>query len=212
MKGEIDPGIITGTIRYGSFNGSLYGNPIDLPGRVRAVGVAIDPYQSGTQITGRQVEARGYFNASASGHFEVEGVAPGVYDLYASAAGYPEQLIASKLVILSGQSLHLEGYLNPGAVVEGQVFSKHLFGDQPWPDQPRPVYIEIYRNDDYVDGSVVVRSPLNFTHQPYMAYDWDYFAPNPAAPTPRPVAFPWSAEFASWGGSYYAGNFPSPVG
>ena len=211
VKGEIDPGIITGTIRYGSFNTSLYGGPIDLPGRVRAVGVAIDPYQPGIQTTGRQVEARGYFNASASGHFEVEGVAPGVYDVYASAAGYPEQLIASKIVILSGQSIHLEGYLNPGAVVQGQVFSKHLFGDQPWPDQPRPVYVEIYRNDDYVDGNVVVRSPLNFTHQPYMAYDWDYFASNPAAPTPRPVAFPWSAPYAPWGGSYYTASFPSPT-
>jgi hypothetical protein len=211
VTGEIDPAIITGTIRYGSYNTTLYGNPINLAGRVRAVGVALDPYASGLQTTGRQVEARGYFNQSAMGHFEIEGVAPGIYDLYASAAGYPEQLIASQLTILPGQSIHLDGYLNPGAVVEGQVFSKHLFGDQPWPGQPRPVYVEVYRNDDYVDDNLALESPLNFTHQPYMAYDWDYFAANPAVPTPRPVAFPWAAVASSWGGSYYARSFSPPT-
>jgi hypothetical protein len=211
VKGEIDPGIITGTIRYGSYNTTLYGDPINLPGRVRAVGVALDPYQSGLVRTGRQVEARGYFNASAGGHFEVEGLAPGVYDLYASAAGYPEQLIASEVTILPGQSLHLDGYLNPGPVIEGQVFSKHMFGDTPWPNQPRPVYVEIYGNDDYADSDVVARSPLNFTHQPYMAYDWDYFARNPTAPTPRLVAFPWDARTATWGGSYYSETFIAPT-
>ena len=210
VKGEIDPAIITGTIRYGSYNRTLYGNPINLAGRVRAVGVALDPYQPNLQATGRQVEARGYFNESAMGHFEVEGVAAGVYDLYASAAGYPEQLIASQLTILPGQSLHLDGYLNPGPVIEGRVFSKHMFGDQPWPSQPRPVYVEVYRNDDYLDDNLVLESPLNFTHQPYMAYDWDYFAANPAAPTPRPVAFPWEAGAAGWGGSYYSETFGSP--
>ncbi len=210
VKGEIDPAVVAGTIRYGSFNETLYGNPIDLPGRVRCVGVAIDPYQPGIVTTGRAVEARGYFNASARGHFEIEGVAPGIYDFYASAAGYPEQLIASKVVILSGQWLHEDGYLKPGAVVEGQVFSKHVFGEEPWPTAPRPVYVEIYTNDDYTSDHLATFSPLNFTHQPYMAYDWDYFAPNPAAPTPRPVAFPWSALSASWGGSYYVESHPSP--
>jgi hypothetical protein len=211
VKGEVDPAFITGTIRYGSYNATLYGNPINLPGRVRAVGVALDPYRPSLVSTGRQVEARGYFNASVGGHFEVEGVAPGVYDLYASAAGYPEQLIASQITILPGQSLHVDGYLSPGPVVEGQVFSKHMFGDEPWPEQPRPVYIEIYRNDDYVDSNVIVGSPLNFTHQPYMAYDWNYLASNPDVPTPRPVAFPWEGETASWGGSYYSETFSTPT-
>ncbi len=210
VKGEIDPAVVTGTIRYGSFNETLYGNPIDLPGRVKAVGVAIDPYRSGNVTTGRAVEARGYFNASARGHFEVEGVAAGIYDFYASAAGYPEQLIASKVLILPGQSLHEDGYVNPGAVVDGQVFSKHLFGEEPWPTALRPVYIEIYTNDDYSSDHLATFSPLNFTHQPYMAYDWDYFAPNPTKPTPRPVAFPWSAPFASWGSSYYEEYFHAP--
>ena len=82
VKGEVDPGIIEGTVRYGAWNQLLYNLPIQLPGRVRAVGVADDPYTGAS--TGRAVEARGYFNASAKGHYEVEGVAPGVYDIYAS--------------------------------------------------------------------------------------------------------------------------------
>ncbi len=133
VKGEIDPAIVTGTLRYGTFNTTIYGRAIDLPGRVRLVGQAIDPYDPKRPVLARKVEARGYFNASARGHFEVEGVAPGVYDILASAAGYPEQLIASKVTLLAGQSFHIDGYLQPGAVVHGQVFSKHNFGEEPWP-------------------------------------------------------------------------------
>ena len=76
VKGEIDPAVVTGTIRYGSFNETLYGNPIDLPGRVRAVGVAIDPYQPSIVTTGRAVEARGYFNASGEAISRLKALLP----------------------------------------------------------------------------------------------------------------------------------------
>jgi hypothetical protein len=225
VKGEVDPGIITGTIRYGTFNQTLYQQPIDLAGKVRAVGTAIDPYKSDHPSTGRSVEAWGYFNQSARGHYEVEGVAPGVYDIYASAAGYPEQLIASGVTILPGQSFHLDGYVNPGAVVHGQFFSKHLFGEEPWPFDPRPIFVEIYNSNDYSDQSVVTYSPLNLTHAPYSGYDWDPLAANtvdqfgttgdPTLPSPKPVAFPWDANAggtpAAWGGAYYSQDFPSPA-
>ena len=108
----------------------------------------------------------GYFNASAQGHFEVEGVAAGVYDIYAEAAGYPAQLVASQVTILPGQSFHLDIYLNPGPVVHGQIYSKHLFGEEPWPSNPRPVYVELYGANDYADSSVRAFSPLNLTTRP----------------------------------------------
>jgi len=130
VKGEVDPAIITGTIRYGGWNTAYYGLPIEVPGRVRAVGIADDPYTGKT--TGRPVEARGYFNDTWRGHYEVEGVAPGVYDIYASAAGYPEVKIASKVKILKGQSYHLDGYLTPGVQIKGTVFSKCGTGEVPW--------------------------------------------------------------------------------
>lgn len=206
VKGEIDPAIMTGTIRFGTFNNTLYGRPISLSGRVRAIGTAINPYRRDHPTTGRTVEGIGYFNATAQGHYEVEGLASGIYDVYASAAGYPEQLVASKVTVLPTQSLHLDGYINPGIVVKGTVYSRDRYGPSPWPAAPRPIYIEIYRNDDYSVNSLASFSPLNLTHQPYMAYDWDYFSNHPNLPTPRPVAFPWfSSSF-----SYYSTALPAP--
>ena len=143
VKGELDPAIITGTIRYGGYNSSLYGQPMMEAGEVTAVMTTkLDPY-TGAQLSGPLTNAVGYFNGTAGsiatpglgsdGHYEVEGVAPGIYNLYASAAGYPTALIASNVQILKGQSLHFDGYLNPGPVIHGTVFSKHSFGSEPWP-------------------------------------------------------------------------------
>ena len=143
VKGELDPAIITGTIRYGGYNSSLYGQPMMEAGMVTAVmKTKLDPY-TGAQLTGPLTNAVAYFNGTtgtlalpgkgSDGHYEVEGVAPGIYDLYASAAGYPTALIASNVQVLKGQSLHFDGYLNPGPVIHGDVYSKHSFGSEPWP-------------------------------------------------------------------------------
>jgi hypothetical protein len=205
VEGDLNPAIMTGTIRYGTFNQTLYGRPIDLPGRVKAIGTAINPFDPDHSATGKTVEADGYFNATAQGHFEVEGVAPGIYDIYASAAGYPNQLIATKVAVLPSQSLHLDGYIDPGIIVKGTVYSRSNYGEANWPAAPRPVYIEIYDNSNYSTSNLAAFSPLNFTDQPYMAYDWDYFSSHPNIPIPRPVAFPWFSSF-----SYYSTPFPSP--
>ena len=137
VKGEIDPAIITGTIRYAGYNQTLYSQPVQEAGRVYAkMTTRLDPYTGQARPDLPLVDAVGYFNATAQGHYEVEGVAPGVYDLYASAAGYPQTLIASKVTVLKGQSLHFDGYLQPGPVIHGNVFTKHQFGDEPWPIKP----------------------------------------------------------------------------
>ena len=137
VKGEIDPAIITGTIRYAGYNQTLYSQPLQEAGRVYAkMTTRLDPYTGQTRADLPNIDAVGYFNATAHGHYEVEGVAPGVYDLYASAAGYPQTLIASKVTILKGQSLHFDGYLQPGPVIHGNIFTKHQFGDEPWPQAP----------------------------------------------------------------------------
>ena len=134
VKGEIDPAIITGTIRYAGYNQSLYSQPVGEAGRVDAkMTTRLDPYTGQARPDLPTVDAVGYFNATAHGHYEVEGLAPGVYDLYASAAGYPQTLIESGFTVLKGQSLHFDGYLQPGPVIHGNVFTKHQFGDEPWP-------------------------------------------------------------------------------
>jgi hypothetical protein len=144
VKGEIDPAIITGTIRYGGYNASLYGQPVQEAGRVYAkMTTRLDPYTGQNRPDLPLVDAVGYFNATATGHYEVEGLAPGTYDLYASAAGYPQALLASGVTVLKGQSLHFDGYLQPGPVIHGDVFTKHQFGDEPWPEDTY-VKIELY--------------------------------------------------------------------
>jgi len=164
VKGEVDPAIIWGTIRYGGWNTTLYGQPIRLPGRVRAVGIADDPYTG--RPTGRRVEAGGYFNHTAQGHYEVEGVAPGTYDIYASAAGYPEQKIGIGIKIRRGQSLQLDGYLVPGVTIKGEVFSKCGTGELNWCYDGSPIKIEIYKRaidaeqcDRYWETPAVTWSP-----------------------------------------------------
>lgn len=205
VKGEVDPGIISGTIRHGDLvNGALYGLPINLPGRVRAVGVATDPVSG--ELTGRPVEAHGYFNGSAQGHFEIEGVAPGIYDLFASAAGYPEQKIAGNLNLFRGQSLMVDGYVAIGPEVRGEIFSKDKFGQASWPGT-RPVNVVVYDSDLYDSDSIVTYSPINLTHAPYTSYAIGNVRYSPSTgytrltgepgvtdpydDTPKLVAFPW---------------------
>jgi len=203
VKGEVDPGIIEGTVRYGAWNTTLYNQPLQVPGRVRAVGVTPE---------GRHVEARGYFNASAKGHFEIEGVAPGTYDIYASAAGFPETLVASGVEVKAGKSTHLDVYLNPGVVVHGKIFSKHIYHEVPWPSD-RPIMVEIYDSNEWPSAKpgyawdskglefeaayLKSFSPINLTECPYTSYvtgNVIYDSSGTKLATgnaPKLVAFPW---------------------
>jgi hypothetical protein len=207
VKGEVDPAVISGTLRFGDpSNGPLYGLPLDLPGRVRAVGTATNPTTG--EPTGRPVEARGYLNATSRGHYEIEGVAPGIYDIYASAAGFPEQKIAENVNIRRGQSFTLDALLMMGPQVRGEVFSKEQFGSTPWPAQ-RPISVVIYDSNTYDTPSIVTYSPSNLTHAPFVSYvsGNTLFAGGGLLPpnTPKLVAFPWEGPLG-----YYSFT-PSPT-
>ena len=209
VKGEVDPAIISGTLRYGDLNSTLYGQRIRLPGLVRAVGVANDPLTN--EPTGRAVEARGYFNATAQGHYEIEGVAPGVYDIYASAAGLPEQKIASNVRVVRGQSLQFDGYLNVGFQLRGTIFSKTGFGETAWPGQ-RPISMIIYNSKSYDVPSIETESPINLTDSPYTSYvnGNTYFSAAgfsgliSGVAGPKKVGFPWEGPT-----SYYTYTNPT---
>jgi hypothetical protein len=200
VKAELDPAIIYGTLRYGEFASPvLYGEPIRVPGMIRAVGTAIDPITN--EPTNRRVEARGYFNGSSGGHFEIEGVAPGIYDIFASAAGFPEQLVSNSIMVIRGQSLLSDFYLNPGPEIRGEIYSKNCSGRTPWKSE-LPISVVIYDSDNYVEQNVESYSPINLTHAPYTSYvigntifDSDKLAPPNA---PKQVAFPWEGPI-----SYY---------
>jgi len=209
VKGDIDPAIISGTLRYGDLNPTLYGQRINLPGIIRAVGIANNPLTN--EPTGQAVEARGYFNATAQGHYEIEGVAPGVYDIYASAAGLPEQKIVSNVTVARGQSLQFDGYLNVGFQLRGTIFSKMGFGDTPWPAQ-RPISIIIYNSKSYDVPSIESESPINLTDAPYTSYvnGNTYFSATGFSGLTSGVAGPKKVAF-SWEGptSYYTYTDPS---
>ncbi len=170
VKGEVDPAIVTGTLRYGGYNATLYGQPIGEAGKVWAHMVTkIDPYTGVNRpdlceasMGPACTDAQAYVNATANGHFEVEGLAPGVYDLYVQAAGYPQLICASGITVLKGQSLHFDCYLQPGPVIHGNVFTKHQFGDEPWPidvnGQGQYIKIELY------DGPTLSNIPDRSAH------------------------------------------------
>jgi hypothetical protein len=131
VQGEVTPASISGTIRRTGHNQAL--QPLYEAGRIHAnMTTRLDPYTSAKRPDLPTVDAIGYFSAAAQGHYEMEGLAPGVYDFYASAAGFPQVLIASGVSVLKGQSLHLDGYLKPGVVIRGDVFSKRKLAEEPW--------------------------------------------------------------------------------
>ncbi len=183
VKGEVDPAIITGTIRYGPYNASLAGQPVQEAGKVWANMVTkLDPYTgasiadcTATPAPAGCTDAVGYFNATyngplgvfgSGGHYEVEGVAPGIYNLYASAMGYPQSIIASNVQVLKGQSLHMDGYLNPGIVIHGTVDSKHQFGTEPF---PRTDYIKIELYNQPTGGHWPTTNPKSWSPLPCVA-------------------------------------------
>lgn len=206
VKGDIDPAIIYGTIRYGGSNQALYDKPLRLAGRVRALGVSVD--SSSGRALRRAVEARGYFNASSLGHYEVEGVAPGIYEIYASAAGFPEQKVAENIRLFQGQSLSLDAHLKPGIEVRGEVFAKSFGSLSAWQGQ-FPVSVVIYDSDDYAESSIATYSPINLTHAPFTSYargNTIFEGIGLKAPSePKLVAFPWEGPV-----SYYSYTSPDP--
>jgi len=220
VKGETDPAIITGTLRYAGYNSTLYQLPIAEAGKVWAhMTMRIDPYTGQNRPDLSTIDGQAYVNATANGHYELEGLAPGVYDIYAQAAGYPQLLCESGITVLKGQSLHFDCYLQPGPVIHGNVFTKHQFGDEPWPGNSTSgqyMKIELYANatlSNQVDPSA--GSPVSWSPLPCVAGGQeDYYGRRAAGLCGDPrdgsaIAFPWH-EYApnSLGPAY--NDVPNP--
>ena len=75
VAGDVDPAIISGTIRYAGYNQSLYGQPVREAGHIWAqMTMRLDPYAGEQRADLATFNAQGYFNATADGYYEVEGV------------------------------------------------------------------------------------------------------------------------------------------
>ena len=197
VQGEVDSANVTGTVRYGGYNASLSGQPIQEAGMVYAkMKTRVDPYTNQQRPDLPTIDALGYFNATAQGRYEVDGLAPGIYDFYGSAAGYPQTLIKSGVTVLSGETLHFDGYLQPGPVIHGDVYSKHQFGDEPWPETTY-IKIELYSGPTVghkpdQNAQLVAWSPI-----PCVAggqdlfYGWAHAGQCGDPRTASSIAFPW---------------------
>ncbi len=145
VKDELNPAYISGHVLYGGneYYGYYYGSPVNVPGKVVAEGVTPQ---------GRVVKAQAYFNASATGYYTIYGLAPGTYNLTASAAGFPPARMTRPVSVLAGQSLdRVDLYVYPGPEVCGIVWSKCPVQPVDWgwiydtagTPRPRPIAIEL---------------------------------------------------------------------
>jgi hypothetical protein len=136
VKAEVDPGYITGRVRYAGhssyYYGSFYGEGVRTAGYVFANGTALDPITN--EPTGRSVSGWGWFNATAEGYYEIEGLAAGVYTLTAHAAGFVPRNLPTQITLKRGQSLHgIDIYLHPTGKFNLTVNSKCPTGPVDWP-------------------------------------------------------------------------------
>jgi len=175
VKAGVDPAYVEGQIRIGSQYG--YGEPIDAPGKVVAEGKTPD---------GRLVTAQAYFNQSDRGHYILDGLAEGTYNISAYAAGYEPTTLSRSVTVLKGQSLRgVNVYLIPGAVLEGRVHSKSAIGPVNW-SAPRPITIEVLDED----GKLLA------------------FTPSPSAPTEFVDLNTSTYNFSLGGAVEYSGYIP----
>ena len=136
VKGEVAPALVTGTIRRASDK-----TAISEAGKVCAhMTMRIDPYTGQQRSDLPKIHAVGYFDATAEGHYEVSGLAPGIYDLYVSATGFAQALAVSGFTASKDETLQFDCFLEPSPVIVGDVIT-----EGPWPDNAF-VKVELYEN------------------------------------------------------------------
>jgi len=196
-KGEINPAVVTGTLSYGGYNTLLVGQSVQEAGMVYAkMRTRIDPDTDKLSPGLPTIDGVAYFNATSDGFFVIPGLAAGLYDFYASAAGYPETLIQSGVTLLPRQSLHLTGVLQPGPVIHGTIYSKHQFGDEPWPDSMY-VKVELYDRPTLTHVPDPSAQLVSWSPLPCVAggqnffYGWGHAGQCGDPRTAGEIAFPW---------------------
>ncbi|MCW4032774.1 MAG: carboxypeptidase-like regulatory domain-containing protein [Candidatus Bathyarchaeota archaeon] len=150
VKAEVDPAYIAGRVIYGAhtayYYGLFYGEGVDVPGKVIA---------EGTTAEGRHVVGIGYFNTTADGYFEIEGLAPGTYTITAHALGMVPYTLPQDITVFAGQSKFLTISVQPAFKIATTVFSKCPSGPIEFPDYvtmtsyPENLFAPIYIQSDW---------------------------------------------------------------
>ena len=116
VKGQ-STSTVSGTVRCGTGCYAVDlsdGSPIDSDFRIVAVmTIALDPDTGSPNPGLPTTNANASFDASALGHYELQGLLPGIYDGYVYANGYETTLFASGVKVLGGQNLSFDPYVNP---------------------------------------------------------------------------------------------------
>ncbi len=96
------------------------GAPVNVAGKVQAyMTMALDPTTCNNRPDLPTTPGQTTFDASAQGHYSIQNLLPGIYDLYASADGFQLTLVRSAIILCSGQSITQDAYILPiGAVPE----------------------------------------------------------------------------------------------
>jgi len=100
---EVEPIIVSGEVSPVYLSGIIFRLPqvpLKMPGIVSAkMKTRIDPYTGQERPDLPTIDAICYLASSDEGRYVIPGVAPGIYDVYASALGFSTFLIASGLKI-----------------------------------------------------------------------------------------------------------------
>jgi hypothetical protein len=196
VSADPNPAYISGTVidcssnffRYSySYGGYIYGygGPIQLQepegGKVIAEGVSID---------GRRVVGEAYFSASDNGRYTIYGLAAGVYNLTAYAAGYRPTPLRRLVSVKAGQSLDgvdLCVYKSP--VIEGVVWSKcggtrHKWGAVATREGPSSGAAMTYVGGGVFPGRDLIYALRGGNTSDFLRYDaaadmWEYRQPAP---------------------------------
>jgi len=108
---EFEPVVVKGEVSPTTLSGMIFASkdrPFEGQGVVRAVGIAVDPYDPAHRSTGRPVEGRFYIMLRDRGRYDLS-LAPGTYDVYASALDGVEYRIAAGIPVLEATTL--DGFL-----------------------------------------------------------------------------------------------------
>jgi hypothetical protein len=106
VKGEVSPVYLTGILFRSS------GVPLNLSGVVWAVmTMRLDPRSGEERPDIPTVDAKCYLSARDEGRYKISGIAPGIYDIYASAIPFSRILIRSGLRIF-GQPPSIDGQVH----------------------------------------------------------------------------------------------------
>ena len=94
----------------------------------------------------------------------------------------PTKVCAIAVTVFKGQSLHFDGYVQPGPVIHGNVFTKHQFGDEPWMGEAYPC----------TNGQQTIHNSATNTYNKYIKIElYD-------APTLNDIPDPSADPMVSW--------------